>query len=192
LSTLFLNYFFIHLAFKNNYLVILFFSGLFLLEILLYIPPNFDFENSYQKTNMLNEFDIFKDFLKQHHLRWTPQRKLVLEEFLACEGHVHIDEMHERVRGKDPTIGIATLYRTMKLLVDSGLANMHSFNDKTTYERLFQVRHHDHLICKGCGKTIEFEHPLIEKYQLEICDRHGFTLKSHRMELFGICKDCRK
>ncbi|MEC7786525.1 MAG: transcriptional repressor, partial [Nitrospinota bacterium] len=96
------------------------------------------------------------------------------------------------IHAADPTIGIATLYRTMKLLMDAGLAEMHTFNDKTTYERLYKVRHHDHLICKVCDKTVEFEHPLIEKYQIEVCERHGFTLKSHRMELFGVCNDCQK
>jgi Fur family transcriptional regulator, ferric uptake regulator len=141
---------------------------------------------------MLNEYDIFKDYIKQFNLRWTPQRKLVLDVFIQKLGHVHIDDIYNRVREKDPTIGIATVYRTMKLLVESGLAEVHSFNNKTTYERLFQVRHHDHLICKICNKTVEFEHPLIEKYQLEVCERNGFTLKSHRMALYGICKDCQK
>jgi Fur family transcriptional regulator, ferric uptake regulator len=141
---------------------------------------------------MLNEHDIFKDYLQQHNLRWTSQRKLILDVFLQQSGHVHIDDMHTRVREQDPTIGIATLYRTMKLLVESDLAEMHTFNDKTTYEHLFQVRHHDHLICNICEKTVEFEHPLIEKYQLEVCERHGFTLKSHSMDLFGICKNCQK
>ncbi|MBT5471937.1 MAG: transcriptional repressor [Nitrospina sp.] len=141
---------------------------------------------------MVNEFDIFKDFLRERNLRWTPQRKLILEIFLGQDGHIHIEDLHIIIKAQDPTIGIATLYRTMKLLVDSGLADIHTFNEKTTYERLFQVRHHDHLICKICGRTIEFEHPLIEKYQLEVCDRHGFTLKSHRMELFGICRECNK
>ena len=140
---------------------------------------------------MVNEFDIFKDFLRERNLRWTPQRKLILEIFLGQDGHIHIEDLHIIIKAQDPTIGIATLYRTMKLLVDSGLADIHTFNEKTTYERLFQVRHHDHLICKICGRTIEFEHPLIEKYQLEICQHHGFTLKSHRMDLYGICKDCR-
>ena len=141
---------------------------------------------------MLNEFDIFKGFLKQLNLRWTPQRKLILKVFLQQEGHVPIEDLHKKIRDQDPSIGIATLYRTMRLLVESGLADMHTFNEKTTYERLYQVSHHDHLICKACGKTVEFEHPLIEKYQLEVCERHGFTLKSHRMELFGICNECRK
>jgi Fur family ferric uptake transcriptional regulator len=105
---------------------------------------------------------------------------------------VPIDDLHKKIRSEDPTIGIATLYRTMKLLIDAGLAEMHTFNERTTYERLYQVGHHDHLICKICSKTVEFEHPLIEKYQQEVCERHGFALKSHRMELFGICNECRK
>ena len=105
---------------------------------------------------MLDEFDIFKDFLKQHHLRWTPQRKSILKVFLEQQGHVPIDDLHKKVQAQDPTIGIATLYRTMKLLMDAGLAEMHTFNEKSTYERLYQVRHHDHLICTACGKTVEF------------------------------------
>ena len=139
---------------------------------------------------MVDEFDIFKDFLKQKQLRWTPQRKLILMVFLQNKGHISIDDLHKHIQDKDATIGIATLYRTMKLLTEAGLAEMHNFNEKTTYEHLYQVKHHDHLICKLCGRTVEFEHPLIEKYQLEICQQHGFTLKSHRMELFGICNEC--
>ena len=141
---------------------------------------------------MLDEFDIFIDFLQQNNLRWTPQRKLILKVFLQLEGHVPIDDLHKKIRSEDPTIGIATLYRTMKLLIDARLAEMHTFNEKTTYERLYQVNHHDHLICQICNKTVEFEHPLIEKYQQEVCERHGFDLKSHRMELFGFCNECQK
>ena len=148
--------------------------------------------NKKSSVKMLNELDIFKDFLKHHQLRWTPQRKLILEVFLQQKGHIPIEDLHEKIQDQDTTIGIATLYRTMKLLVDSGLADIHTFNDKTTYERLYQVKHHDHLICKVCGRTVEFEHPLIEKYQLEVCERHGFTMKSHKMELFGICNECQK
>ena len=61
---------------------------------------------------MLDEQDIFKDYLQQHNLRWTPQRKLILDVFLQQSGHVHIDDVHTRIREQDPTIGIATLYRT--------------------------------------------------------------------------------
>ena len=141
---------------------------------------------------MLDEFEIFLDFLKQHNLRWTPQRKLILKVFLQLEGHVAIDDLHKKIRSEDPTIGIATLYRTMKLLIDARLAEIHPFNEQTPYERLYKVDHHDHLICQLCGKTVEFEHPLIEKYQIEVCERYGFDLKSHRMELLGFCNECQK
>ncbi len=141
---------------------------------------------------MFDEFDIFKDFLQQQKLNWTPQRKMILEVFLSCEGHITIEFLHEKIRERDPSIGISTLYRTLKLLVDCGLVESHSFKSgKKTYERILHVGHHDHLICTHCEKTIEFEHPLIERYQLEICERYGFTLMSHKMELLGICDECR-
>ncbi len=142
---------------------------------------------------MLDEIDIFKDYLRQQNLRWTPQRKMILESFLSFDGHVDIDTLHKKIHQQDPSIGIATLYRTLKLLVDCDVLEAHSFNDgKKSYERKFQVRHHDHLICTSCGKTIEFEHALIEKYQFEVCEEYGFTLKNHKMELLGICGDCSK
>ncbi len=142
---------------------------------------------------MLDEFDVFKDFLLQRKLRWTPQRKMILNIFLSFDGHVQIDPLLEKTQTQDPSLGIATLYRTLKLLIDCGLVEAHSFqNGKKTYERVFHVRHHDHLICVRCEETIEFEHPLIEKYQIEICEAYGFTLKSHKMELFGVCGNCEK
>jgi Fur family transcriptional regulator, ferric uptake regulator len=141
---------------------------------------------------MLNEFDLFRDFLFQQKLRWTPQRKLILSVFLTFKGHVQIESIHEKIRAQDPSIGIATLYRTLNLLVAAELIEAHSFqNGKKTYERMFHVRHHDHLICTSCEKTVEFEHPLIEKYQVEVCEAYGFTLKSHTMKLLGICNSCR-
>ena len=92
---------------------------------------------------MNNEFDIFKDFLKHHQLRWTPQRKLILEVFLQQEGHVPIEELHKNIHNQDSTIGIATLYRTMKLLVEAGLAQSHHFDDGVVrYE--IEHAHHDH------------------------------------------------
>jgi Fur family transcriptional regulator, ferric uptake regulator len=142
---------------------------------------------------MLNEFDIFKDFLHQRNLRFTPQRKLILEIFLSFDGHVQMEQLYEKMRTRNPDLGIATLYRTLNLLVESDLAEAHSFqNGKKVYERMFHVRHHDHLICTHCEETIEFEHPLIEKYQIMVCEQYGFILKSHKMELFGICGKCQK
>lgn len=141
---------------------------------------------------MFNELDIFKDFLHQQQLNWTPQRKKILEVLLSCEKHISIELLHEKIQERYPSIGISTLYRTLKLLVDCGLVESHSFKSgKKTYELILNVGHHDHLICTQCETTIEFEHPLIERYQMEICERYNFTLMSHKMDLFGVCKDCR-
>ena len=76
---------------------------------------------------MLDEFDIFKDFLRQQKLRWTPQRKMILNIFLSFEGHVDIESLHKKIREQDPSLGIATLYRTLKILTDCDLVEAHSF-----------------------------------------------------------------
>ncbi len=144
---------------------------------------------------MLGEAQIFKDFLKEQRLRWTFQRQIVLEVFLQFDGHVRIPELHEAVLRRDASIGIATVYRTMNLLTECGLVREHDSagtKGKRFYEKLYRQGHHDHLICLQCGKIVEFEHPLIEKYQLEVCQSHGFTLNHHRMEITGICPECQK
>ena len=142
---------------------------------------------------MLDEFDIFRDFLQRQNLRWTPQRKMILEVFLSFEGHVQIETLHAKNMHPLSRLGNRDYISHLKVINGLWAVEAHSFqNGKKTYERMFHVRHHDHLICTRCGKTIEFEHPLIEKYQLEICEQYGFTLKNHKMELLGICRDCHK
>ena len=81
----------------------------------------------------------------------------------------------------------------MNILVEGGWAreNISSKGQKTV-ETLYHQSHHDQLICTRCNKIVEFEHPLIEKYQLEICQIHGFALQQHKMDIYGICRDCQK
>ncbi len=144
---------------------------------------------------MLGETQIFRDFLKEHRLRWTLQRKIVLEVFLQFKGHVGIEELHNAVQKKDPSLGIATVYRTMNLLTECGLVREHDGagpKSKKYFEKLYRQGHHDHLTCVRCGKIVEFEHPLIEKYQQEVCQSFGFALSHHRMDISGICPQCRE
>jgi len=142
---------------------------------------------------MFDEIEILKGYLREGKLRFTPQRKTILEAFLNYAGHVEVEDLFHIVREIDSTIGIATVYRTMNILVDCGLArdNILSKGHKT-FEKLYHQSHHDHLICTLCDKIVEFEHPLIEKYQLEICQTYGFTLRQHKMEIYGVCVDCQK
>jgi len=134
---------------------------------------------------------IFKDFIKDKGLRWTPQRQTILEVFSNIEEHLTAEEIFQKVVIADSSIGIATVYRTMALLTEAGLAREGiNFRGKTTFEPSYLKGHHDHLICTQCGKILEFEHPLIEKYQNDVCRIYDFHLQYHRMELYGVCKEC--
>src|SRR5262249_36740031 len=130
-------------------------------------------------------------YLRGQSLRLTHQRQTIVEVFLKSTGHVDLDDLYLKVMKLDRRIGQSTIYRTMKLLVQSGLAHAHHFSDAPTrYEVAVEGQHHDHLICTVCGKILEFENPTIEKLQDEVADSFGFKIHTHRMELYGECREC--
>jgi len=107
-------------------------------------------------------------------------------------GHVSVEELVARVRRLDPRISVATVYRTMKLLADCGLAVPRQFGGgQTRYEAAAGRGHHDHLICTGCGEIVEFANEKIETLQALVARRHGFEVESHKLELYGRCVRCR-
>jgi Fur family ferric uptake transcriptional regulator len=130
-------------------------------------------------------------YLERHNLKQTKQREAILETFLGATGHITSEEIFERVRKEHSSIGYTTVYRTMKLLCDAGLAHERHFDDGVTrYE--IPHEHHDHLICVRCGAIVEFECQMIESAQDDIADRYGFDLLRHRHELYGHCPKCRE
>ena len=135
--------------------------------------------------------DRLNDYMTRHGLRSTEQRRVVTEEFFASDGHLSIEELLDQVRVKEPRIGYATVYRTLKLLKECGLAYERHFGDGVSrYEVAWDDEHHDHLICIDCEKIVEFEDEGIEKLQHGVAAKHGFTLVRHRLELYGVCPDC--
>lgn len=123
--------------------------------------------------------------------RWTKQREAILEAFLDAPAHVSIDQLYDAIREEHPEIGPATLYRSMNLFVQAGVAKEGRFNEgKARFEPAFDIDHHDHLICTVCGDIQEFEDPRIENLQEEIARQRGFKVGSHRMELYGVCPKC--
>ncbi|MCA9529979.1 MAG: transcriptional repressor [Myxococcales bacterium] len=131
--------------------------------------------------------------MTQHGLRSTAQRRLVTETFFSSTGHLTIDDVLERVRERNPKVGYATVYRTLKLLAESGLAYERHFGDGASrYEVAREDEHHDHLICLDCGKIVEFEDDEIERLQVALAEREGFVLKRHKHELYGLCPRCRE
>jgi Fur family ferric uptake transcriptional regulator len=132
------------------------------------------------------------DYMAKHGLRSTEQRRLVTEMFFATEEHLSIEDLLDRVRIEEPKIGYATVYRTLKLLKDCGLAFERHFGDGVSrYEVAWANEHHDHLICVECEKIVEFEDGDIEELQHDVAARLGFTLVRHKLELYGMCADCR-
>ncbi len=129
---------------------------------------------------------------EEHGVKHTAQREAIVREFLATKEHVSIDELLRRVRLTHPSVGYATVYRTLRLLKEIGIADERHFGDgKALYEPIGE-HHHDHLICTRCGKIVEFENDAIETLQLGVAREHGFVISGHKMELYGLCSDCQK
>lgn len=130
-------------------------------------------------------------YLEDHQLKRTRQREAILDVFMEATGHVTGDDLYQRVRERHPHIGYTTVYRTMKIFCEAGLAVERNFEDGLTrYE--IPHEHHDHLVCVRCGRIIEFECSMIESAQDRIAETYGFRLLRHRHELYGHCDRCQK
>ena len=135
----------------------------------------------------------FEDALRERGLKSTSQRDDIAKVFFAEGGHRSVEELYAAVRTVNPRVGYATVYRTLKLLKECGLAAERHFDDgQARYEPLEdEEQHHDHIICERCGKIVEFNSEQLEEQQERIARFLGFVLSHHRMELYGICSECR-
>lgn len=141
---------------------------------------------------ILEKKKMFNSFAAAKGLRSTRQRDVILDIFLSTHQHVSVEELYLKIKSCNPGIGHATVYRTLKLFVEAGLAREILLHDgQTRYEHVVAGEHHDHLVCTGCNSIVEFEDATIEKLQDEIAARHGFLIKKHKMEIYGLCANCR-
>jgi len=141
---------------------------------------------------MLRPYDVFNQYLKSKDLKLTHQREEILKAFLGTERHVTTDEFYDIVRKKSPHIGHATVFRTLKLLCEAELARRVDLGAKVAkFEHKLGHPHHDHLVCNKCGKCIEAADEEIERLQLKLAKKFSFTPTSHKMEIYGVCRDCR-
>src|SRR5215471_3887252 len=142
---------------------------------------------------MTEEQEVFLKHIQKQGLKRTAQRDLILDVFLQTEGHVSGEDLYQLVREKDPTVGQTTVYRTLRLLTDAGLAREVRFGDgRAHYEHNYKHEHHDHMICSECGKIIEFYSPELEAIQDAMAAKHKFKLTEHLLRMIGICADCRR
>jgi len=136
---------------------------------------------------------VLQRYMTEHGLKSTRQRSLIIDTFFEMPGHLSVEDLWTKVRALDPKVSVATVYRTMKLLNECGLAHARNFGDgQTRYEAAIGRHHHDHLICTRCGTIVEFENDRIEQLQDAVARKHGFTVTSHKMELYGLCRNCQR
>lgn len=141
---------------------------------------------------MKTEKEVLREYLTKKNLKFTTQREQILEAFLSAPKHLSVDEMYDVMKKKEDNTGYSTIYRTMKLFVECGIAREIDFRDgKARFEHSYQKVHHDHLVCEQCGKTMEFLNETIEALQNKIAAGHDFHVRSHRLEIYGLCKNCR-
>jgi Fur family ferric uptake transcriptional regulator len=140
---------------------------------------------------LTEERAMFREFVTRKGLKWTRQREVILDEFLHSKGHLSTEDLYLEIRSKNPHIGYATVYRTLKLFAECGIAEERDFGaGQVLYELGHKGDHHDHLICTGCGAIIEFKDRRIEQLQEQVALDHQFTMVSHRLEIFGLCAKC--
>lgn len=145
-----------------------------------------------KKEEFVEEREIFLEHIQKAGLRKTAQRDLILDIFLRTEDHLTSEDLYWLVQKQDPSVGHTTVYRTLKLLTEAGLAREVRFGDnKTYYEHHFKHEHHDHMICAECGKVIEFVSEEIEILQEQMADKFGFKLSHHSLRMWGTCSECR-
>lgn len=151
-----------------------------------------DINGVFMDTEQKAPLNDFMEFMNHHGLNKTEQRIKIAQAFFNFPGHHSLEEFYKYIAEQDNSIGQTTVYRTLKLLCDSGLANEIQFGDNITrYEVAHPNTHHDHMVCLDCGQIVEVCDPRIEKIQKDIAREHGFMLMGHVHNLYGRCSECR-
>jgi len=136
--------------------------------------------------------NVLGQYLKNNGLLHSKQREQILDIFLKTEKHLTADDLYQLVRKKNPKVGLATVYRAMRVICGAGLAREVDFGDGVRrFEHEYRHQHHDHLVCLKCGRVIEVMSLEIEKLQQRLAKKHNFTPIRHIMKIFGTCRKCR-
>src|SRR6267378_4662878 len=145
-----------------------------------------------QKSNS-EEQEVLLEHIQKRGLKRTAQRDLILDIFLRTEEHLSSEDLYRLVKHEDPSIGQTTVYRTLKLLSEAGLAREVRFGDGVThYEHNYKHEHHDHMICSECGRIIEFFSAELEAIQEAMAAKHRFEVTQHLLRIIGVCAECRR
>jgi Fur family ferric uptake transcriptional regulator len=148
-----------------------------------------------QEDVVLRALERFRETLRRRGQRYSMVREAIARAALGYEGHFEVNDLVSELRQAGiEEAHLATVYRTLPLLIEAGIIQqtLLSSGERHFYEPAFERPHHDHLICLGCGKVVEFEFEAFEVLQRDIAKRYGFELTAHVHELLGRCSECRR
>ena len=123
--------------------------------------------------------------------RPTRQRRAVAAALESFDDFRSAQDIHDLLRASGENVGLSTVYRTLQTLADSGEVDMLRTKEGEAVYRRCSPRHHHHLVCRSCGRTVEVEWPSVERWSANVAAEHGFTDVVHTLEIFGACPDCR-
>ena len=157
------------------------------------LPSRVDDHPAISQENLLEAQSIFYSHLRRVGLKQTAQRDTILRAFLDTREHLSTDELYRIVKKKDDSIGFTTVYRTLKLLAECGLASEVAFHDGVTrYEAQYNRRNHHHMVCTECGSSVEFFSPEIERVEQEVGRKNRYLTTRHSFQIYGVCETCQK
>jgi Fur family transcriptional regulator, ferric uptake regulator len=136
--------------------------------------------------------ELFHSRLHDRGLKSTSPRDDIARVFFELGRHVSAEELYVEVKKINPHVGYATIYRTLKLLKECELLTERHFDEDQARYEVAGEHHHDHFICEQCGKIVEFEDDAIERMQQDIAKKLGVVLTRHKLELYGLCAECRR
>lgn len=145
-----------------------------------------------ENHDLIDGREAFREYLREHNLPVTAQRLAIGEVVMGSGRHVSAEDVQLELSKQGTTAGTATVYRTLEVLVRSGLVVERDFGEGfKRFEAARDVPHHEHLLCTTCGKVTEFRDERLERMTTVLAETHGFTRNRHRLVIYGQCNDCR-
>lgn len=136
--------------------------------------------------------DVLKEAFHGAGRRLTTQRRLILEVLEESEGHLDAETLHDRVKARNPSISLATVYRTLAVLEDMGRVEKHSLGEDHGHYEAVRDGPHYHFACLGCGKVIEFDAPEVAQVMCRLSEKEGVQVTDAHLSLSGYCARCRE